>query len=140
MSPFRVPYSLGTRFPVRSSPVRKGFSMKFSMNMLLWSDSMLDDKFLPLFERLKKMGYDGVELPIFDPQPEKYAALGKKLDAIGLERTAVTVSGPDANPISPDAANRKRSVENLNKVLDCCKAGGMQLMVGPFYAALGQFS
>jgi hypothetical protein len=26
--------------------------MKFSMNMLLWTDSVLDEKFLPLLERL----------------------------------------------------------------------------------------
>lgn len=114
--------------------------MKYSMNMLLWTDNVLDDKYLPILGKLKEMGFDGVEIPIFDPQPAKYAALGRKLDALGLERTAVTVSGKDANPISPDAANRKRSVENLKKVLDCCEAGGMQLMVGPYYAALGEFT
>jgi D-psicose/D-tagatose/L-ribulose 3-epimerase len=114
--------------------------MKFSMNVLLWTDNVLDDKYLPLFGRLKEMGYDGIEIPIFDPHPDKYAALGRKLDALGLERTAVTICGADANPISPDAANRKRAVEHLNKVLDCCDAGGMRLMVGPLYAALGQFT
>jgi D-psicose/D-tagatose/L-ribulose 3-epimerase len=114
--------------------------MKFSMNMLLWSDNVLDDAFLPLFERLKGMGFDGVEIPIFDPQPEKYAALGRRLDGLGLERTAVTVSGPDADPISPDAGNRRRAAENLRKVLDCCQAGGMGMLVGPYYAALGRFS
>ena len=114
--------------------------MKFSMNMLLWTDNCLDDKYLPKFEALKKMGYDGVEIPIFAPEPAKYAALGKKLDALGLERTCVTISVPEANPISPDAANRKKAVENLKAVLDCCQAGGMQMLVGPLYAALGQFS
>ena len=114
--------------------------MRFSMNMLLWTDSALDEKYLPVMERLKKMGYDGIELPIFDPQPDKYAPLGKRLDALGLARTAVTVSGPDNNPISPDAANRKRAIENLKKALDTCKAAGAELLVGPFYAALGQFS
>jgi len=53
--------------------------MKFSMNMLLWTDNCLDDKYLPKFEALKKMGYDGVEIPIFSPEPAKYAALGKKV-------------------------------------------------------------
>lgn len=67
--------------------------MKYSVNMLLWTDSVLDEKYLPIMERLKTMGYDGVEIPLFDPQPDKYAALGKRLDSLGLERTAVTVSG-----------------------------------------------
>ncbi len=114
--------------------------MKYSMNMLLWTDSVLDEKYLPIMERLKTMGYDGVEIPIFDPQPDKYAALGKRLDSLGLERTAVTVSGADNNPISPDADNRKRAVEYLKKTLDCCAAAGFEILVGPYYAALGQFT
>lgn len=115
--------------------------MRFSINMLLWTDNALDDKYLPLFERLKRMGYDGVELPMFDTnQARKYAAMGRKLEAMGLGRTAVTISGADNNPISPDAANRKRAVDNLKAAIDCCQAGGMELLIGPFYAALGQFT
>ncbi|HKP95542.1 MAG TPA: sugar phosphate isomerase/epimerase [Fibrobacteria bacterium] len=114
--------------------------MKFSMNMLLWTDNALGEEYLPVMERLKAMGYDGIELPVFDPQPDKYAALGKRLDALGLARTAVTVSGKDANPISPDARIRARAVETLKKTLDCCRAGGMELLVGPFYSPLGEFT
>ncbi len=114
--------------------------MKYSINMLLWTDNATGELYLPVMERLRKMGYDGIELPIFDPQPEKYAALGRALDSLGLERTAVAISTPDANPISPDPAIRKAAIVNLKKVLDCCVASGSQLMVGPIYAALGQFS
>lgn len=115
--------------------------MRFSINMLLWTDNALDDKYLPLFERLKKMGYDGVELPMFDTtQAPKFAAMGRNLEAMGLARTAVTISGPDNNPISPDAAIRRKAVENLKAAIDCCQAGGMELLIGPFYAALGQFT
>ncbi len=114
--------------------------MKYSMNMLLWSDCVLEEKYFPLFDRLKEMGFDGIEIPVFDPQPDKYAALGRRLDAVGLERTAVTVAGREANPISPDPANRKRAVENLKKVLDCCQSGGMEILVGPYYAAIGEFT
>ena len=37
--------------------------MKFGMNLLLWSGEM-HEGLLPVLESLKKMGYDGVELPI----------------------------------------------------------------------------
>ena len=82
--------------------------MKFAMNMKLWTTNPLDEKYLPVIVRLKEMGFDGVEIAITDPRPERFAALGRKLDAIGLERTAVTLAHRDANPISPDADNRKR--------------------------------
>ncbi len=114
--------------------------MKFSMNMLLWSDSVIGDQYIPLFHQVKKMGFDAVEIPIFDPQVEKFAALGKVLDSIGLARTGVTIATSAANPISSDAESRKRAVETLNKTLYCCAAGGLDLVVGPMYAALGEFS
>jgi len=43
--------------------------MKFGMNMLLWTDDPTKEEYLPVFERLKKIGFDGVELPIFNLDP-----------------------------------------------------------------------
>ena len=34
--------------------------MKYGMNMLLWTDDCTGQKFPPIFERLKAMGYDSV--------------------------------------------------------------------------------
>ena len=39
--------------------------MKFGMNLLLWT-AHLDDSILPVLDRLKAMGYDGVEIPMFE--------------------------------------------------------------------------
>ena len=114
--------------------------VKYAMNLQLWTRNVLDDQCLPLLEKLKSMGFDGVEIPISDPDVRGYAALGRSLDDLGLERTAVTVSRREMNPISPDAAIRARATGNLKRVLDCCSAGGMQLLVGPYYAAPGEFT
>jgi D-psicose/D-tagatose/L-ribulose 3-epimerase len=113
--------------------------MKFGMNLLLWTDTVNESHY-PLLERLKKMGYDGVEVPIFDPEPKKYAAMGKRLDDLGLERTAVTCRGPDDNPISPDGKNRAAGVAATKAVLESCQAAGMTHLAGPFHSALGVFS
>ena len=37
--------------------------MTYGMNMLLWSGDVTGDEFLPIFERLKKMGFDTIETP-----------------------------------------------------------------------------
>ena len=63
--------------------------MKYGMNLLLWSGEV-SNAMLPTLEKLKKMGYDGVELPVFNLDLN-YAGLGKQLDGLGLQRTAVTV-------------------------------------------------
>ncbi len=114
--------------------------MRFGMNLLLWTDNAARDEFAPVLERLKRMGFDGVEVPVFDLTPATYAKLGKRLDDLGLQRTAVTVRTAEDDPISPDAAVRALGVERNKRVLDCCQAGGMTLLAGPYYAALGRFS
>ena len=113
--------------------------MKFGMNLLLWSGDLHDDM-LPVLESLKKMGYDGVELPLFNADVDHWAAWGKKLDDLGLERTAVTVRGEEDNPISPDASVRAAGVAATKQVLECCQAVNAQTLVGPYHSALGLFS
>lgn len=37
--------------------------MKFGINLYLWADDM-HDGLMPILERLKQIGFDGVEVPI----------------------------------------------------------------------------
>jgi D-psicose/D-tagatose/L-ribulose 3-epimerase len=112
--------------------------MKYGMNLLLWTGE-LNESMLPVLESLKKMGYDGVELPLFNLDLD-YKVWGKRLDDLGLERTAVTVRGVDDNPSSKDPMVRKQGVKQNIRALDCCQAVGATHMVGPFHSALGYFS
>ncbi|MEL6895287.1 MAG: sugar phosphate isomerase/epimerase [Planctomycetota bacterium] len=112
--------------------------MKYGMNLLLWSGEVTDE-LLPVMQQLKDMGYDGVELPMFNLDLD-YAALGRHLDDLGLARTAVTIRGEEDNPISPEASVRAKAVELNKKTLDCCAAAGVETIVGPYHSALGVFS
>jgi D-psicose/D-tagatose/L-ribulose 3-epimerase len=112
--------------------------MKFGMNLLLWTGEM-NDGMIPVLHMLKKLGYDAVEIPIFNTGLD-YARWGKTLDEIGLSRTAVTVRTGDDNPISPDKSIRQKGIDGTKKALDCCAAAGCTKLVGPFHSALGVFS
>ncbi len=112
--------------------------MKFGMNLLLWTGEINDDT-IPVLEMIKRLGFDGVELPIFNRELD-YAAWGKRLDDLGLERTAVTVRTEADNPISADAALRAAGVDATKQTLDCCAAAGATHLVGPYHSALGVFS
>jgi D-psicose/D-tagatose/L-ribulose 3-epimerase len=112
--------------------------MKFGMNLLLWSGE-LNDGMLPVLESLKKMGYDGVEVPMFNLDLD-YKAWGKRLDELGLARTAVTVRNEGDNPISPDASVRRKGIELNKRTLDCCAAAGVETLVGPYHSAIGYFT
>ena len=114
--------------------------MKFGMNLLLWTTDPTLEEFLPLYERLAAMGFDGVELPLMGATPEALATLGKRLDDLGLERTAISVRGDHEDPIALDPVIRRTAVENLAHTIDCAEAAGARLLGGPLYAALGRFS
>jgi D-psicose/D-tagatose/L-ribulose 3-epimerase len=108
--------------------------------LLLWTDDPTQERYLPLYERLARMGYDGLELPIFAGEPERFRALGARLAELGLARTATAVCPPEADPIHPDVAVRRAAVAHLSRAIDCCEAAGADLLGGPLYAAIGKFS
>lgn len=113
--------------------------MKYGMNLLLWTSDVSEDHF-PLLEQLKGIGYDGVELPMFELDPDNFRKLGTELTNLGLGRTAVTVCSTDANPISPDAAVRQAGLDHLKKAIDMCALAGATHLCGPIHSALGEFS
>ena len=77
--------------------------MKIGFCMLLWTTNVTEEH-RPILEDLKATGYDGVEIPVFEGTPDHYAKLGRMLDEIGLERTAITViPSLDKNPLGEDA-------------------------------------
>ena len=78
---------------------------KLGFNLLVWTASVSDEHF-PIVDRLKKIGYDGIEICNGHQDPAAYRRLGAHLRNIGMEITCVTVLGADANPVSPDAAVR----------------------------------
>jgi len=113
--------------------------MKFGLNMLLWTDHVTAEH-SKLLSQIKGWGYDGVELPLFNLDVDHFRKLGSELTNLGLGRTAVTVSTPEANPIDANPAIRKAAIDRLKQVLDCCQAAGVTHLCGPFHSALGQFS
>jgi D-psicose/D-tagatose/L-ribulose 3-epimerase len=115
--------------------------MKVGMNLLLWTGHVTEEH-VPILRALKAEGFDGVEVPVFEPSDTAhYAQLGSILDDIGLERTAVALIPDEAHsPISPDAAARQGGVDHLTRVIDCCEALGAQALVGPWFQPLGVFS
>ncbi|MBX7207970.1 MAG: sugar phosphate isomerase/epimerase [Verrucomicrobiaceae bacterium] len=115
--------------------------MKIGFNLLLWTGHVTEENF-PIFRKLKKVGYDGVEIPIFDTSdPEHFKKIGAALKNEGLECTAVTVCPDEAhNAISPDEKNRQGAIDHLKRVIECGHNAGVQTLCGPYYQVLGQFT
>lgn len=115
--------------------------MKIGFNLLLYTGHVTEANY-GIFPKLKAVGYDGVEIPIFDPSDVvHFKNVGQALKDNGLQCTAVTVLGSEScNAISSVAENRQGAIDHLKKVMDCAHAAGVQTLCGPYYQVLGQFT
>jgi D-psicose/D-tagatose/L-ribulose 3-epimerase len=113
--------------------------MTIAMNLLLWGTN-IDISLFPVLEEIKALGFEGVEIPIFNLNPDDWHVWRKKLDDLGLKRIAVAINGPDNNPLSMDASERAKALENNKKALDCAAVLGSPLLTGPYHSALGVFT
>jgi D-psicose/D-tagatose/L-ribulose 3-epimerase len=114
--------------------------MKTGMNLLLWTDHVSEAQD-PILDQIKSLGFDAVEIPIFNTaELAPYQRLGKRLKDLGLAATAVTVMGPQTNPISADKSIRDAAVAHLDRVLECGQQFGCEILCGPLHSAIGVFS
>jgi D-psicose/D-tagatose/L-ribulose 3-epimerase len=114
--------------------------MKTGMNLLLWCDHVTE-AMDPVLDKIKELGFDAIEAPIFNTESTKpYERLGKRLKDLGLRATGVTVMSPETNPISPDPKVRDAAVAHIDRVLECGQAFGCEILCGPTHSAIGVFS
>lgn len=113
--------------------------MKYGMNLLLWTGAS-DETVFPLLESCKRWGFDGIEMPMFDFTVANYEQIGKRLEQLELQSTAVTICTAADNPISPDAGIRRAAVKRLQNAVDCCAAMGATHLCGPIHSAIGEFT
>lgn len=114
--------------------------MKIGMCMFLWT-TKIDPGHATLLSDIRATGFDGVEIPVFEGTTADFAATGRMLDDLGLERTAVTAIGdPAQNLISEDPAERAAGIDRMKWAIDCAQALGADRISGPLHSTLGHFS
>jgi D-psicose/D-tagatose/L-ribulose 3-epimerase len=117
-----------------------GTIVKIGMCMFLWT-TRVGPEHDALLADIRATGFDGVEIPVFEGSPADYDRLGKRLDQLGLARTAVSAIGdPAMDLVSREASVRRAGVDRMRWVLDCSAALGADRVSGPLHSVLGQFS
>lgn len=111
---------------------------KIGFNVLAWSAGM-DESLFPIAERLKKIGYDGVELFIGDAPELNFKNFGNFAQNIGLETTAVMVLSKEENLISDDKSVRNKGLEKIKWAIDRCNDLNAKVLCGPFHSAFATF-
>jgi D-psicose/D-tagatose/L-ribulose 3-epimerase len=110
--------------------------MKFGVNAFIWTANF-GRADLPLLPLIKERGFDGIEIPIFQPAEFDAAGIRTGLEENGLECTVCSVMPAGMTIFSEDAGARRTAVAHLE---DCAKAiseVGAKLLVGPMYSPVG---
>lgn len=119
--------------PTQPSSTPVGF------NVLAWS-AVMSEQLNPIADRLKTIGYDGVECFIDNQPVAAYRQFGEHLAQLGLQSTCVTVVGPDQNPASESASVRAQAVDFLKGAIDRAQAMNASVICGPIHSAFATFS
>jgi D-psicose/D-tagatose/L-ribulose 3-epimerase len=113
--------------------------MKFGVNMFIWGVSFGPADFHRL-DAIQAAGFDGIEIPILDPERFEARAVGAELDRRGLARTACSAVPVGASLAAADAAERERGRRHFRDCFDRCAEAGIELLAGPFYTPVGTFT
>ena len=106
---------------------------KIGFNVLAWTAAVSDDLF-PTIERLKRIGYDGVEFYLGATDAAAYQRMGDYTKNIGLETTAVMTLGKDDNPVSESAEVRAKALDKIKWGVDRAYELNSKIICGPFHS------
>lgn len=110
--------------------------MKLGVNMFIWTAEFTPSH-LSLLPRIKEHGFDGVEIPLFDPAGFPAAAVRRGIEDLGLECTVCSIIPQGRSLISEDAAVRTRTRQHLRDTIQAAADVGARLVDGPLYCPVG---
>lgn len=110
--------------------------MKFAVNAFIWTTEF-DHRHFSLIPTIREHGFDGFEVPVFQPSKVPAAQIRKALASNGLECTVCAVLPAGLSPISDDAAVRRKTREHLAACVKVTAELGATLVAGPVYAPVG---
>ena len=110
--------------------------MKLGVSAFAWT-AKFGRSHLRLVPLIKEMGFSGFEIAMFDPADLAVDDIRRAFETSDLECTVCAILPPGVNPISPDAAVRKTSVQHLVRCIETASALGAKLLGGPLYAPIG---
>lgn len=112
---------------------------KIGFNLLVWS-AVVSDEMLPIVDRLRSIGYDGVECSMGSQDPAAYRRLGDHARQLGLEVNCCLAVGADENPVSESQAVRAKALDRIKWAIERASDMESKVVCGPFHSAFATFS
>lgn len=109
----------------------------FGVSTWLWT-SPFNTKTLELFPKIKKMGFDAVEIPVEDPALVDVREVKQALEANGLQPIICGAFGPSRDLTHDDPSFHQTCFEYLQACFEISNALGAKFVAGPMYSAVGK--
>jgi D-psicose/D-tagatose/L-ribulose 3-epimerase len=111
---------------------------RLGVDLMLWTGSFNSKTDIKLIGKVARMGFDGVELPLFNTQTVNVKDTAKALKDAGLGCTACTVLSPQQNLVDDSPKARQAGIDHLKLVLEMIAEMGGDGVSGPEYSAVGR--
>lgn len=113
--------------------------MKYGVHGLLFSETFTK-KELWVLDRARELGFEGLEITLFDPDSLPVDEIKARTRSLGLKLNTGIGLSDKHNLISPDAGTRKRGVEFMKKIIELSQEIGAENLTGVNYAGWGYLS
>jgi len=110
--------------------------MRIGVSAFAWTADF-QESHLDVLPGLREHGLTAFEVPMFDPTQLPAAKIRRAMAASVIDCTVCAILPAGMNPISEDAAVRKRSIEHVQTCLKVTADMGAKLVAGPVYAPIG---
>lgn len=110
--------------------------MKYGLNCLLYAPAF-SNECLHVIPKAKEMGFDGVEIPLFNLDIIDVKETRRVLADNGMECTTCGILIPPANFISDDASERRKGVSSMRASIKMASKLGSGAYCGPFFSPVG---
>ncbi|MFX0070615.1 MAG: sugar phosphate isomerase/epimerase family protein [Candidatus Hermodarchaeota archaeon] len=112
---------------------------KYGINLLLWT-SCFTEKNLSLIKKVKNLGCDVVEIPIFNPETFPSKLVKKELEKYNLEVCVCYGCEVNSDIASLDGEIRENGINRFKKAIDHANILGATKIGGVVYKAGGIFT
>jgi D-psicose/D-tagatose/L-ribulose 3-epimerase len=110
--------------------------MKIGVSAFAWTANFTE-LHLEIFPAVREHGLSAVEVAMFDPASLPAVKIRQASETNDLACTVCAILPAGVNPISTDAATRRRSLDHLKQCIETCREMGAELIGGPVYAPIG---
>lgn len=111
--------------------------IKYGVSTWLW-ESPFNSQSIALFPKIKKRGYDLVEIPVEEPDLINGEVIKKALKDNGLQAVVCGAFGPTKDLTHKDTAVHQNCFNYIEKCFQLCNLWEVEFLAGPMYAAVGK--